>query len=409
MGTRLGRSGEPLGVPRGWRGGRAGVLTGSGIPGLAAPAARPAGNPVYAADKPPRRLNHQTMPTLPMPLTRRTFLHRGALAAAAGSSLSSLPGAEPGPAVGPADRPLVVSTWPFGKPANEAALKAMLGGGGLLDAVEQGIHVTESDPGNASVGLGGIPNAAGVVQLDACIMAGPGHRAGSVAALEGIVHPISAARLVMEKTPHVMLVGEGARLFALEQGLASVPVDSAAKYEAWRRKRAAERQAGEGNEGKKKENHDTIALLILDANGDLAGGCSTSGWGGKLPGRVGDSPLIGGGLYVDNEVGAAGATGLGENILRYCGSFLVVELMRQGLHPEEACLEAIRRIAKKDPKGIDISVSFVALDKQGRFGAAGSANGFQYAVTTRSSSRVLTAPGVGPLDIGPVGGNRKEK
>ena len=350
-----------------------------------------------------------------MPFTRRLFLHRGALAAAAGSSVASLHAADPAPPVDRADLPLVVSTWPFGKPANEAALKSLLGGGGMLDAVEQGIHVTESDAGNASVGLGGIPNAAGVVQLDACIMAGPGHRAGSVAALEGIVHPISAARRVMEKTPHVMLVGEGARLFALEQGLASVPVDSAAKYEAWQKKRAAEAaeatkdSATPGDPERKKENHDTIALLVLDANGDIAGGCSTSGWGGKLPGRVGDSPLIGGGLYVDNEVGAAGATGLGENILRYCGSFLVVELMRQGLHPEEACLEAIRRIARKDPKGIDISVSFVALDKQGRFGAAGSANGFQYAVTTRASRRVLTARGVGPLDIGPVGGNRKEE
>lgn len=350
-----------------------------------------------------------------MPFTRRLFLRRGALAAAAGSSVASLHAADPAPPVDRADLPLVVSTWPFGKPANEAALKSLFGGGGLLDAVEQGIHVTESDAGNASVGLGGIPNAAGVVQLDACIMAGPGHRAGSVAALEGIVHPISAARRVMEKTPHVMLVGEGARLFALEQGLASVPVDSAAKYEAWQKKRAAEAaeatkdSATPGDPERKKENHDTIALLVLDANGDIAGGCSTSGWGGKLPGRVGDSPLIGGGLYVDNEVGAAGATGLGENILRYCGSFLVVELMRQGLHPEEACLEAIRRIARKDPKGIDISVSFVALDKQGRFGAAGSANGFQYAVTTRASSRVLTAPGVGPLEIGPVGGNRKEE
>lgn len=346
-----------------------------------------------------------------MSLSRRTVIQRGTLAFLAGSSLQSLVGAEPQPAVAAAEWPLIVSTWPFGKPANEAALKAMLGGGGVLDGVEQGIHVTESDPKNASVGLGGLPNAAGVVQLDACIMSGPGHRAGSVAAIEGIVHPISAARRVMEKTPHVMLAGEGARLFALEQGLESVPVDTAAKYEAWKKKRAEEAKAGtkEATPEKKKENHDTIALLVLGANGDLAGGCSTSGWGGKLPGRVGDSPLIGGGLYVDNEVGAAGATGLGENILRYCGSFLVVELMRQGLHPEEACLEAIRRIAKKDPKGIDISVSFVALDKQGRYGAAGSANGFQYSVTHRGSSKVLTAPGVGPLDIGPVGGNRKEK
>jgi N4-(beta-N-acetylglucosaminyl)-L-asparaginase len=344
-----------------------------------------------------------------MPLNRRTFFRHGAVSLAAGCQIPVIQGAELKPAVAAADWPVVVSTWPFGKPANEAALKTLVDGGGLLDAVERGIHVTESDPKNPSVGLGGLPNAAGVVQLDACIMSGPGHRAGSVAALEGIVHPISAARRVMEKTPHVMLVGEGARLFALEQGLESVPLDSAAKYEAWVQKRAKERQSTPeaAAPGTKQDNHDTIALLVLDAKGDLAGGCSTSGWGGKLPGRVGDSPLIGGGLYVDNDVGAAGATGLGENILRYCGSFLVVELMRQGLHPEEACLEAIRRIAKKDPKGTDISVSFVALDKTGRFGAAGSANGFQYAVTTRASSEVLTAPGVGPLDIGPIGGNRK--
>lgn len=346
-----------------------------------------------------------------MNLTRRSLLHRGTLALAAGSSLPAVRAAEPAAAVAAGDLPLIVSTWPFGKPANEAALKSLLGGGSLLDAVEQGIHVTESDPKNASVGLGGIPNAAGVVQLDACIMHGPGHQAGSVAAIEGIVHPISAARRVMEKTPHVMLVGEGARLFALEQGLASVPLDTTAAYAAWRKKRAAEAEAAarEADPEKKKKNHDTIALLVLGTNGDIAGGCSTSGWGGKLPGRVGDSPIIGGGLYVDNEVGAAGATGLGENVMRYCGSFLVVELMRQGLHPEEACLEAIRRIAKKDPKGIDISVSFVALDKKGRFGAAGSANGFQYSVTHRGSSAVLTAPGVGPLDIGPVGGNRKDQ
>ena len=342
--------------------------------------------------------------------TRREILSRIPALAAAGVTFNAWCAEDAAPAaVERGAWPLVVSTWPFGKPANDAALKTFEDGGGLLDAVERGIHVTESDPGNSSVGLGGIPNAAGVVQLDACIMMGPGHRAGSVAALEGIVHPISAARRVMEKTPHVMLVGEGARLFALEQGLDSVPVDSAAKYEAWRLKRAAEAKEGATTQEKKKENHDTIALLVLDKNGDVAGGCSTSGWGGKLPGRVGDSPLIGGGLYVDNEVGAAGATGLGENILRYCGSFLVVELMRQGLHPQEACLEAIRRIARKDPKGLDISVSFVALDKQGRFGAAGSAKGFQYAVAHRGSSEVLTAPGVGSLDIGPVGGNRAGK
>lgn len=342
-----------------------------------------------------------------MPISRRRFFHRGTSVLVCGSSLSPIRGADSPPAAAPGDLPLIVSTWPFGKPANDAALRVLLNGGTILDAVERGIHVPESDPANSSVGLHGLPNDAGVVQLDACIMSGPGHKAGSVAALEGIVHPISAARRVMEKTPHVMLVGEGARLFALEQGLESVPGDNAAAYEAWRRKRAAKTVPDE--KPKSEKNHDTIALLVLGANGDIAGGCSTSGWGGKLPGRVGDSPIIGSGLYVDNDVGAAGATGLGENVMRYCGSFLVVELMRQGLHPVEACLEAIRRIAKKDPKGTDISVSFVALDKKGRYGAAGSAGGFQYSVATRASSTVLTAPGVGNLDIGPVGGNRPAK
>lgn len=320
------------------------------------------------------------------------------------------------PAVTPGERPLIVSTWGFGRPANDVALKVLLDGGAPLDAVEQGIRLVEAR-GNSSVGLAGIPNAAGVVQLDACIMAGPGHRAGSVAALEGIRHPITAARRVMEKTPHVMLVGEGARLFALQEGLESIESNAAERHQAWHRQRMSARDPSTESRskppskttepGKPPANHDTLALLVLGANGEIAGGCSTSGWGGKLPGRVGDSPLIGGGLYVDNEVGAAGATGLGENILRYCGSFLVVELMRQGMSPEEACLEAVRRIARQDPKGAGVSVNFVALDKHGRAGAAGSARGFQYSVTTRESSRVLTAPGLGRLDIGPEGGNRK--
>src|SRR6185369_5899882 len=190
------------------------------------------------------------------------------------------------------------------------------------DAVEQGIWVTESS-GNGSVGLSGGPNAAGVVQLDACIMNGPNHKAGSVAAIEGIKHPISAARRVMEKTRHVMLVGEGAKMFALEEGLETVPVNSRERHEEWQLKRAATRNKS-GDQ--KPQGHDTIALLVLGQDGNIAGGCSTSGMGGKLPGRVGDSPIIGSGLYVDNEVGAAGATGLGENVMRYCASFMIVEL-----------------------------------------------------------------------------------
>jgi N4-(beta-N-acetylglucosaminyl)-L-asparaginase len=195
-------------------------------------------------------------------------------------------------------------------------------------------------------------------------------------------------------------------MFALEQGLESVEANSVERYDAWRRLRAQERPPLQ-NPGVKPENHDTIALLVLGADGNLAGGCSTSGYARKLPGRVGDSPIIGSGLYVDNEVGAAGATGLGENVMRHCGSFLVVEYMRQGLHPQEACLETIRRIVKQEPVGRKLNISFVALDKKGRFGAASSERGFPYAVTTRSASRVLKAAGFSDRAIGAEGGNQR--
>lgn len=322
-----------------------------------------------------------------MTITRRTFLAGTALGLANATAMAQ-PNQTRGEQSGEA--PLVVSTWPFGKSANDIAIKVLLQGGSHLDAVEQGVRLLEAQGADNSIGLTGTPNAAGVVQLDACIMLGPGHKAGSVAALEGIRHPISVARRLMEKTKHVMIVGEGARMFALEQGFEHVEVNSAERYEAWRRNRAKQK----GTEAEAK-NHDTIALLVLGADGNIAGGCSTSGWGHKLPGRVGDSPIIGGGLYVDNEVGAAGATGYGENIMRYCGSLLVVEYMRQGLHPQEACLETIRRIARQEPNGANLEINFVALDKKGRHGAAGSGTGFQYSVTTRSSSRVLLAGNLG--------------
>ena len=331
-----------------------------------------------------------------MSISRRTFMTRAALLAAANPAIQQAFSAEQEVMERKAtDLPLFVSTWPFGKPANEAALKVFQNGGSLLDAVEQGIVLVETS-GNSSVGLAGIPNAEGIVQLDACIMAGPDHRAGSVAALEAIAHPISVARRVMEKTPHVMLVGEGAQQFALKQGFALV--ESA-------KKKKAEKPADKSNP-KKEQNHDTIALLALGADGNIYGGCSTSGWGGKLPGRVGDSPIIGSGLYVDNEVGAAGATGLGENVMRYCASFMVVEYMRQGMSPEEACVATIKRIASKDPRGLNLSINFVALDKQGRYGAAGTGGGFSYSVTTGKKSGVLQSAALSNLQTGPVGGNR---
>ena len=279
---------------------------------------------------------------------------------------------------------LIVSTWGFGKPANELALKVLQNGGSALDAVEQGVRLVETS-GNTSVGLSGKPNAAGVVQLDACIMNGPGHQAGSVAGVEGVVHPISAARLVMEKTPHVMLVGAGAHWFAEQNGLEVR--DSQADKANYREWLARQKRLTPGK-GDKPENHDTIALIILDADGNIAGGCSTSGWSGKVPGRVGDSPIIGGGVYVDNEVGAAGATGLGENVMRYCASYQVVENMRHGMSPTEACAETIRRIAKTDPQGMNLAINFIAIDKHGEFGAAGTQANFPYSVTTPTFSEV---------------------
>jgi N4-(beta-N-acetylglucosaminyl)-L-asparaginase len=316
-----------------------------------------------------------------MNMSRRKFVRRAALGLAAGAAAAR---AQAAPEQG--QTPLIVGTWPFSKPSTEAALKILLEGGSILDAVEHGIWVTEDAAPNKSVGLGGGPNAAGFVQLDACIMFGPGHKAGSVAALEGIRHPISAARRVMEKTPHVMLVGEGARVFALEQGLESIPVDDRELYEKWRKARRTQAP-------KKPENHDTIALLALGADGTIAGGCSTSGLAGKLPGRVGDSPIIGSGLYVDNEVGAAGATGVGENVMRYCATFMIVEFMRQGLSPQEAVVKMIQRIIQTERRE-DLHINFIALDKHGRYGAAGTDDSFKFAVTTPAQSQVLNNPGL---------------
>jgi N4-(beta-N-acetylglucosaminyl)-L-asparaginase len=316
-----------------------------------------------------------------MNMSRRKFVGRAALGLAAGAAA-----AQAQPAAAKGEVPLIVSTWPFGKPANDAALKILLDGGPILDAVEQGIWVPEGDASNKSVGLGGGPNAAGFVQLDACIMFGPGHKAGSVAAIEGIRHPISAARRVMEKTKHVMLAGAGARVFALEEGLESLEVDDQAFYQKWREAHPVPKPTT-------PRNHDTIALLALGADGTIAGGCSTSGMAGKLPGRVGDSPIIGSGLYVDNEIGAAGATGVGENVMRYCATFMIVEFMRQGLSPHDAIVQTVRRIVKTEGRD-DLHINFVALDKHGRYGAAGTDSEFKYAVATPGQSQVLDNPGL---------------
>jgi N4-(beta-N-acetylglucosaminyl)-L-asparaginase len=285
--------------------------------------------------------------------------------------------------------PVLIATWEFGRIAVDHAGLSMAAGGGRLDAIEAGIREVERLSCDGSVGLGGHPNAAGYAQLDACIMDGPGHRAGCVAGVEGIVHPISAARRVMEHSSHVMLVGEGARWHALDGGVESVDVSSLeVQKAAWL---ARERGPAAARSG-----HDTVTLLLRDANGHFAGGCSTSGAGGKLPGRVGDSPIPGAGLYVDDEVGAAGATGIGENVMRYCATFQIVDLMRQGHAPQQACEEVIHRIARVDPRGYALDICFIAVDKHGRFGAAASNQEFPFAVRTGSSSEVKKVAPVQP-------------
>lgn len=276
-------------------------------------------------------------------------------------------------------KPIVLSTWNFGIQANEAAWSILKQGGKALDAVEAGVKIPEGDPNERSVGLGGRPDRDGKVTLDACIMDENGN-IGSVACLEHIVHPISVARAVMEKTPHVMLVGSGALDFALSQGFKKENLLTDASEKEWK-------EWLKKSEYKPKiniENHDTIGMIALDANGNLSGACTTSGMAFKMHGRVGDSPIIGAGLYVDNEVGAATATGHGEEVIRTVGSHLVVELMRQGHSPQAACEQAVKRIIKftqQRKKNLDdIQVGFIALNKAGEYGAYCIHSGFTYAV-----------------------------
>jgi N4-(beta-N-acetylglucosaminyl)-L-asparaginase len=280
--------------------------------------------------------------------------------------------------------PIVISTW-NNKGANEAAWEKLESGMSSLDAVEAGARIPEGDPSDQSVGYGGRPDRDGNVTLDACIMDKDGN-CGSVTFLKNIKHPISVARKVMEETPHVMLSGEGALAFAKAQGFPEEDLlteSTRKQYKEWLKKA----------EYKPKVNielHDTIGIIGIDQRGDLSGACTTSGLAYKMAGRVGDSPIIGAGLFVDNEVGSAVATGMGELVMRSVGSFLVVELMRQGRTPQEACEEAVMRIVnKQDTK--DIQVGYIALDKNGNYGAYSIKPGFVYAVTDKEGTKVIDA------------------
>lgn len=306
--------------------------------------------------------------------SRRKFLWKSLLGATGLSSLQAFHVLAKGEQNRIQGQPIVVSTWNHGLPANEAAWKVLQTGGRALDAVETGVKVAEADPKVSSVGYGGLPDREGRVTLDACIMDEEGN-CGSVAFLQHIKHPISVARRVMEKTPHVMLAGEGALRFALAQGFKKEKLLTPEAEKAWKQWLKTSRYKPIIN----IENHDTISMLALDQSGNLSGACTTSGLAYKMHGRVGDSPIIGAGLYVDNEVGGACATGMGEAVIKMVGSHLVVELMRQGRSPQEACQAAVERIVKKQKNYKDLQVGFLALNKEGQAGAYAIHPGFNYA------------------------------
>lgn len=275
-------------------------------------------------------------------------------------------------------KPLIISTWNHGLPANEETWKQLKNGIPVLDAIEAGMKIPEGDPKVRSVGYGGYPDREGKVTLDACIM-DHNSNCGSVCFLEGIKHPISVAKRVLQNTQHVMLSGKGALQFALDQGFVEenlLTVESEKEWKKWL------------EESKYKpviniENHDTISMLVIDEHGNLSGGCTTSGAAWKMHGRVGDSPIIGAGLFLDNEVGVAAATGLGEAVIRTAGSAMVVELMRQGKSPFEACKEIVERIYNKHKNHKDLEylqVGFIALNKNGEHAGYSLRSGFNYAI-----------------------------
>jgi N4-(beta-N-acetylglucosaminyl)-L-asparaginase len=326
--------------------------------------------------------------------SRRTLLTGAAAVAAASPALARTQAAAPA---------AVVSTWDFGAAANAQAWAARLAGGSALDMAEAGARVPEADPTNHSVGLGGYPDRDGHVTLDAVVMDHAGN-VGAVAGLEDIVHAVSVARAVMEKTPHTMLVGAGARSFALDQGFEAATLLTPEAEAAWREWLTtadyAPRANSENTDWRSTPgsagNHDTIGILAMDAGGRLGGACTTSGLAFKMRGRVGDSPIVGAGLYVDQEVGAATATGVGEDVVRVCGSHAVVEAMRAGAAPTDACRQVLERLVRLRGAALaEHQVGLLAMDRQGRVGGFALLPGFTYAVTdTTGTTRIERAGAV---------------
>ena len=321
-------------------------------------------------------------------MKRRDFIKSGAIGLVASSSLLNNCDSKIKKVT---NSPIILSTWNHGIHANNAAMDVLNDNGTALDAVEAGVRVTEADPSSQSVGLGGRPDQDGYVTLDACIMNSDGN-AGSVAFLRDIKHPISVARKVMEQTDHVMLVGEGAKRFALENGFQEENLltdKSKEEWLQWKRDNSIKDSWGPNDE------HDTISTLARDNKGNLSGACTTSGLAYKLHGRVGDSPIIGAGMFVDNEIGAVGATGKGEEVIKTCGSFLVVELMRQGYSAMDACEEAVKRIIRKQSGKSDFQIGYIALRKDGQVGFSAIHDGFQYALYKKNENKLYDVKGIG--------------
>jgi N4-(beta-N-acetylglucosaminyl)-L-asparaginase len=309
-------------------------------------------------------------------MKRRNFIGAGLIAVSIPQMMSDLLG------VYKTKKPLVIATWKNEK-AIEAAWLQLQAGKSALDAVEAGARIPEADPEDTSVGYGGYPDRDGNVSLDACIMDEKGN-AGSVMFLEHIMHPVSVARMVMEKTPHVFLAGEGALQFALDQGFKKENLLTEQAKKAWEEWKVHSKYQPVIN----IERHDTIGILALDQNANLSGACSTSGLAFKMKGRVGDSPIIGAGLYVDNEVGAATATGLGESVVKKVGAFSIVEMMRQGMHPEKACKEAAKRLLTVKTKE-EFQVGYIAMNKKGEIGAFALRQGFQASLMSPEGFKLI--------------------
>lgn len=303
---------------------------------------------------------------------------------------------------------IVVATWPFGMTAVKTAAPLLEKGHAALDAALAGSQEVEDDPKVNSVGYGGLANSIGTVSLDACVMDGRTLACGAVAGLENVRHAAAVARRVMEKTPHVLLVGDGAKLFAMQQGFSLENLNTPESVAEWEKRKKQLRPWEDPSRNKKAVTssdadvpfgHDTVTVLARDQKGNLGGVCTTSGLPHKLPGRVGDSPIIGAGLYVDNCAGAAGGTGVGEEIIRIGGSLLIVEAMRAGRSAQEACELAVKRVNRLAvQRGVHPArVAFLALDAKGQPGACCTAQtDFQYAVGRPGKMELLKAREIGP-------------